>query len=148
MDACVMLELRPRWSGMRVGWFSQPSDGERGREGSAVVETASRLRGSASCVSAGIAGERRRSRAAVLRDRDAKLLRLIGKVRRDARAREYGDADREDVENPVTICVSKVAGNQTSRRLGHLSGAALCCLRSERIRLRRCEVRALARSLF
>ena len=101
MDARVMLELTPRWSGTRVGWFSPPSDGERGREKSAVVEAASRLRGSASCVSAGIAGERRRSRAAVLRDRDAKLLRLIGEVRRDARARKYDNADREDVEDPV-----------------------------------------------
>src|SRR5215472_14353164 len=99
MDARVMLELTPRWSGARVGWFSPASDGERGREESAVVEAASRLRGSASCVSAGITGVRRRSRAAVP-DRDAKLLRLIGEVRRDARARKYDNADREDVEDP------------------------------------------------
>src|SRR6266540_5788144 len=101
MDARVMLELTPRWSGTRVGWFSPPSDGERGREESAVVEAASRLRGSASCVSAGITGVRRRSRAAVLADRDAKLLRLVGEIGRDAGTGEYDDADREDVEDPV-----------------------------------------------
>ena len=41
---------------------------------------------------------RRRSRATELPDRNAKLLGLVGEVRRDARAGEYNDADWEDVE--------------------------------------------------
>src|SRR5882672_8119865 len=34
-------------------------------------------------------------------DRDTELLGLVGKIRRDARAWEDDDPDREDVENPV-----------------------------------------------
>src|ERR1700681_4749503 len=46
---------------------------------------------------------RRRSCAALAKypDRDTELLGLVGKIRRDARAWEDDDSDREDVENPV-----------------------------------------------
>src|SRR5262245_23978415 len=54
---------------------------------------------------------RQRSGAAVIPDWDAKLLRLVGEVRRDARAGEYDHTDREDLEDPV-VC---------------LNGAALAC---------------------
>ena len=66
-----------------------------------VVEAASRIRASAIVRICGIARVRRRSRAAELADRDAKLLRLVGEVGRDARAGEYDDADREDLEDAV-----------------------------------------------
>src|SRR5215510_10634175 len=44
---------------------------------------------------------RQRSGAAVIPDWDAKLLRLVGEVRRDARAGEYDHTDREDLEDSV-----------------------------------------------
>src|SRR5262249_46698527 len=44
---------------------------------------------------------RQRSGAAAIPDWDAKLLRLVGEVCRDARAGEYDHTDREDLEDSV-----------------------------------------------
>src|SRR5437588_329173 len=93
-------------------------------------------------LSAGIEGVRRRSRAAIakLPDRDTKLLRLIGEIRRDARAREYDDADREGVEDPVVALERRGSGVTVPVRLeddlrdlpvvSPAGGDALCAFRT------------------
>ena len=100
MDARVLLELTPCWSGARVGSVLPASDGDETDRSRRVVKAAGHICGSA-ILRICAARVRQRSCAAVLPDGDAKFLGLVGEVRRDARTGEYDDADREDVENPV-----------------------------------------------
>src|SRR5262245_16070153 len=62
---------------------------------------------------------RQRSGAAVIPDWDAKLLRLVGEVRRDARAGEYDHTDREDLEDPVVSLERRGPGVPVPVRLEH-----------------------------
>src|SRR5438128_12272853 len=89
------------------------------RRADVVAPSYKRQAGFCELLSAGIEVVRRRSRAAIakLADRDTKLLRLIGEIRRDARAREYDDADREDVEDPVVALERRGSGVTVPVRL-------------------------------
>src|SRR5262247_3998720 len=62
---------------------------------------------------------RQRSGAAAIPDWDAKLLRLVGEVRRDARAGEYDHTDREDLEEPVVALERRGPGVPVPVRLEH-----------------------------
>src|SRR5262249_58469165 len=55
--------------------------------------------------------------AAIIPDRDANLLRLVGEVRRDARAGEYDHTDREDLEDPVVALERRGPGVPVPVRL-------------------------------
>src|SRR5262249_31344240 len=101
MDARVLLELTPCWSGARVGSGLPARGGGVNDRGRRVVKAGGHIGGSAILGICAIARVRQRLRAAVFPDGDAKLLGFVGEVRRDARTGEYDDADREDVENPV-----------------------------------------------
>src|SRR5215831_10061468 len=140
MDARVLLELTPCWSGARVGSVSPASDGDETDRSRRVVKAAGHICGSAILRICAIARVRQRLRAAVLPDGDAKLLGFVGEVRRDARTGEYDDADREDVENPVVAFERRRPGVTVPVRLEdnlrHLAvvspagGDALCALRT------------------